>query len=316
MEEEILNIEEFLEKIKKKKRRDIYLDYNIIIELQELKEKNAKLFKKYLNILSKHKIYYSYGHLEELSTHKWKDESLKKARIKFIEELTQNNEIIYEQYSNLLLAKFEKKKEDINNCLSRVQASSTYNEYQDNIFMSNHSHLQTDEIENVNNISTNNFFNNEIVAIKFQEYLNIVESEIPLHEIHNRLLLLEIHKIDKRSRGLFCKLIASDLIYEHKIIEDLKNKKLEVIRTKLKYFKYTERLMEILFNFLYRINFYKESGKKTVYRSKIFDVTHCIFATQMNYFITSDKRLFYKMKVIYNFLGIKTKIKLIKWNNN
>lgn len=110
MEEEILNIEEFLEKIKKKKRRDIYLDYNIIIELQELKEKNAKLFKKYLNILSKHKIYYSYGHLEELSTHKWKDESLKKARIKFIEELTQNNEIIYEQYSDLLLAKFEKKK--------------------------------------------------------------------------------------------------------------------------------------------------------------------------------------------------------------
>ena len=77
--------------------KDIYLDNNIIIYLENLKENNKDEFIKIFNILKKNKVFYSYGHLEErnteLLTNKDKDEAerLINKRIDFLEEITFNN---------------------------------------------------------------------------------------------------------------------------------------------------------------------------------------------------------------------------------
>ena len=42
--------------------------------------------------------------------------------------------------------------------------------------------------------------------------------------------------------------------------------------------------------------------------SKFFDVTHIIFASPCNLFVSGDKKLITKCEMIYNFLGISTKI--------
>ena len=42
--------------------------------------------------------------------------------------------------------------------------------------------------------------------------------------------------------------------------------------------------------------------------SKFFDVTHIIFATQCDIFISGDKKLIKKAQLIYDFLKISTKI--------
>ena len=45
--------------------KDIYLDNNIIIYLENLKNDDKNEYIKILNILKKNKVFYSYGHLEE-----------------------------------------------------------------------------------------------------------------------------------------------------------------------------------------------------------------------------------------------------------
>lgn len=313
-------MKKFWEELKVIKGKDIYLDYNILIELEDLEKNNSKLFQEYLDILHQHNVYYSYGHLEELSTCKKQSVEVNE-RLKFIEKITKNNEIIFDNHQDFNLIKFIKKQENINSCFSRVQASSTYNEYQDKKLEIAHTYRQIDEIKSINNIPQKDFFYNEKVNIKFEEFLNKSKEEIKKKEQENSFLLYHMCNVnyDLRTKLLFETLLKVGLIYEEEIINDLlkviKDKKIEIIRNKLNFFKYTERLIEMLFNFLYMINYYKEKEKNSTYRGKTFDVTHCIFATQMDYFVTADKRLFYKMKVIFDFLDIKTKLILVKFEN-
>lgn len=310
------------EKLKKTNGNDIYLDYNIIIELEDLEKNNFKLFQEYLDILHQHNVYYSYGHLEELNTCYNKSIEEKKKRISFMERLTNNNEIICDPYSTFKLKKFVKIKENINDCFSRVDSPDKYSEFQDESFKIAHNTLEIDEIKNVNNIPINNFFYNKEIIIKFKEFLKKNKSKMELSPYLFNSLYSEAFntKNDYKTRALFHTLADSSFIYEKEIIEDLlkviKDKKIKIIKNKLILFKYTERLIELLFQFLYKINYFKEKNKKSsTYRSKVFDVTHCIFATQMDYFVTADKRLFYKMKVIFDFLDIKTKLILVKFEN-
>lgn len=312
-------MKKFWKELKEIKRKDIYLDYNILIELEDLEKNNFKLFQEYLDILHQHNVYYSYGHLEELNTCNNKSIEDKKKRLNFIERLTNNNEIIYDLYLPFHLQKFAKIKENINDCFSRVDSPDKYSAFQDESFKIAHNFLEIDEIKNVNNIPINNFFYNKEITTKFEEFLKKNKSKMELMIYLSNSLYSEALNTenDYKTRALFQTLADSSFIYEGEIINDLlkviKDKKIGIIRDKLVFFKYTERLIEMLFNFLYMINYYKEKEKNSVYRSKIFDVTHCIFATQMDYFATADKRLFYKMKVIFDFLDIKTKLILVKF---
>lgn len=67
-----------------------------------------------------------------------------------------------------------------------------------------------------------------------------------------------------------------------------------------------EHVFEILMNHLEEIRFRPENVKKS--RSRMHDVTHAIYATKADFFVTGDERFFHKVKVAYSFLGVPTKI--------
>ena len=66
-----------------------------------------------------------------------------------------------------------------------------------------------------------------------------------------------------------------------------------------------ERTLELTFNFLEEIRFKPESVSKS--RSRIHDVSHAIYATSADYFVSNDPKLIAKTKVVYNYFNIKTK---------
>ncbi|TCP97785.1 hypothetical protein EDC44_101169 [Cricetibacter osteomyelitidis] len=67
-----------------------------------------------------------------------------------------------------------------------------------------------------------------------------------------------------------------------------------------------ENIIDNTMKVLLEIGFYSESKNKVV--SNLHDTTHCIYASYCDYFITRDKRLYEKIKVIYEFLSIPTEI--------
>jgi len=67
-----------------------------------------------------------------------------------------------------------------------------------------------------------------------------------------------------------------------------------------------EHVFEILMNYLEEIRFRPEDVKKS--RSRMHDVTHAIYATKADIFVTGDDRFYHKVRVAYNFLGVPTKV--------
>ena len=74
--------------------------------------------------------------------------------------------------------------------------------------------------------------------------------------------------------------------------------------------KKIETTISILFDFLELIG-YKSSGVKD-YRSMMHDVTHSIYATKSDIFITNDKKFKLRVEAIYSLLEIPTKVYLLK----
>ncbi|MFT8347321.1 hypothetical protein [Clostridium saccharoperbutylacetonicum] len=71
-------------------------------------------------------------------------------------------------------------------------------------------------------------------------------------------------------------------------------------------FSLLERNIEELFNLLEIIGYNSENNKKS--RSRLHDVTHAIYATKANYFITNDNKFRNKCIAVYSFLGVTTKV--------
>lgn len=67
-----------------------------------------------------------------------------------------------------------------------------------------------------------------------------------------------------------------------------------------------ERTLELSFNFLEEIRFKPEKVSKS--RSRIHDVTHAIYATSADYLVSNDDRFISKVKAVYSYFGIKTKV--------
>jgi hypothetical protein len=67
-----------------------------------------------------------------------------------------------------------------------------------------------------------------------------------------------------------------------------------------------ENHLESLFKILEQIG-YKSEGKNKS-RSAMHDMTHAIYATKADYFVTRDKKFGQKTKAIYHHLGIKTEV--------
>jgi hypothetical protein len=114
--------------------------------------------------------------------------------------------------------------------------------------------------------------------------------------------------------------IVQSLIDE-KIIE--KNDYNEVLNWKFKDFRNKYYILEAYINLsanlLEKIGYFREKEKKS--RSRMHDVSHIIYSSHCNIFITSDKNLYMKTKAIFSLLGIKTKVILFKlkdstWEEN
>ena len=67
-----------------------------------------------------------------------------------------------------------------------------------------------------------------------------------------------------------------------------------------------EHVFEILMNYLEEVRFRPEEVKKS--RSRMHDVTHAIYATKAEIFVTGDDRFYHKIKVAYHYLNVLTKI--------
>jgi len=71
-------------------------------------------------------------------------------------------------------------------------------------------------------------------------------------------------------------------------------------------FSVIERAIEIAMNFLEEIRYRPEHIKKS--RSRIHDVTHSIYATGCEFLVTHDKRFHHKVKAVYRYFDIPTKV--------
>lgn len=68
----------------------------------------------------------------------------------------------------------------------------------------------------------------------------------------------------------------------------------------------TERLISTLFNVLESIGYRGEKMKKTV--SRLHDVSHAIYASKADIFVTADARFAAKCEAVYDYAGVPTKV--------
>ena len=62
-----------------------------------------------------------------------------------------------------------------------------------------------------------------------------------------------------------------------------------------------------LFNLLDAVCYWKDKNGMEV--SRMYDASHAYYAQLCDYFVTNDKRLSYKARAVYSFLGVKTNVK-------
>lgn len=271
----------------------VYLDYNIFISLLNLKKSSDSNYENLIKkIQLKNIFFYSYGHLEEISyilNYRKEDANL---LLKLIEKITNNNEILF----NPNTLKYIDIKESVNDCFSRVINNIEYNKKIDILFKEKHmnevSYTSALNSKIINNLKDKNFF--YVHHDYFEKFMASEISKIILTFNCNISLVKPLRE---------CLLIFSN-------IKDPKfNEKFNPFKNNYLIF---EIIIDLIFSFLYINNFYKEKIKeKNVYTSKIFDVTHCIFSSKTDIFITSDKPLFHKVLIVFDFLEVKTKVVLI-----
>ena len=299
----------------------LYLDFNIFVQIQkEVDKYNKKIeYETFLNNTENIDIFYTYAHCEEIARMEDKGERL--SLLNYFREITKNKEILHTAFLNgdWINNKFYFFKEDIENYMDRTEQSLVYNE-------SIYSGLKEDDVlhkefrKNTENVKVKENFFLEYSS-DFLQYLekckitaknSYIKSYLELYfYIYNRnssIFSIEDHLIFsicfREVKTYFLKLnIINCLI-------NLCNKKIsfsnfqDKIKKNLLSFSDTEFLIELLMKFIYTKKI--ATDKNAI--SKFFDVTHIIFASQCNLFVSGDKKLITKCEMIYNFLGISTKI--------
>jgi hypothetical protein len=66
-------------------------------------------------------------------------------------------------------------------------------------------------------------------------------------------------------------------------------------------------MIEIVMNFLEKIGYRPESYAKS--RSQLHDVTHVIYGSLADIFVSNDDRLRLKARAAYSYLGIRTRVR-------
>jgi len=254
--------------------KKIYLDMNVF---SELIHSDRPLNNFIFNLINKFKsnnyqFLYSPAHIEEVALILSSEKDIIKAK-EYIDNILLNISKITDNYE--CLPTFEEiviRQEDPKVCYKRVIDGYVLTSMAE----INEKFGVSQKRQNVDNILVNYSLNRAQVG-------NVKPNELFNHNIISRIYqdFVKIHslKIEKWS-------LIKD---SHKEIEET---------------------VSNLFDFLEMIG-YKSSGEKE-YRSMMHDVTHSIYATKADIFITNDKKFKARVESIYSYLKIPTKLYLLR----
>ena len=283
--------------LKKNRKKRVYLDYNIYIDsINPKKEKNI------LKLISMTQPYISVSHIEEYynacecaklseksTEYMENNEKIKTIMIRDIKGILNPTETV-----------IKNKPETFDECLERIRIFDTRNvvkEHGKNLYEEYNVNIEELDIK----IPDNNY----------PSYSDIWETEQVKNELSIFPQYLSLYK-----DACFKNLNKSYGFYI--AMQQVKKMKLSNIELTFNYFKTKtpnfselELIIEFLHNVLNKCNYYTDETQKTC-TSGIHDVSHSIYGTYCDYFITQDIRLIKKLKAIYYYLGIDTKVLSLK----
>lgn len=247
----------------------IYLDMNILIELQ----KNNDLYSKTMAFISKHNysVVYSAAHLEELRVRYMGDKQEGTEYINFINLIT-GGLAIRGLYKNEPLFIIE---ENAKYCMARVLvddgcvATDNVEKYDYNYILFQREVLHDDKVAvRIGNLPPNDVFYDE-----------------------------SIQKILRIDIDVLYALFKNDGFCINDKYRELKYKSFQILEA------YIELLMKIL-----NIIGYRADKKSCLRHSSTHDISHVHYASKTKAFITNDKKLIDKAKAVYSYLAIPTKV--------
>ena len=301
----------------------IYPDFNIFESWRRGEQKTYQLDEHIKQM--KGQIYYSPAHIEDIAVTSQRDkldeyEERVQEKLEFISEKTYNRCILPYLSNGYLERRYpiNKKfgqpfltKEHPNECYSRVVDNYKNNDYaesnnrtqmESNSSIKNNisSHKQIlDEIDNRE--TRNKLFDHWVFSCKYQRVVSNGITSV-IHSCHIDKIYEEI-KLIKCFNNIYGEGIPScGNIYR----EDILDKNFEEFR---KDFKLIEIMIEDLFNIIESKGFYREKIGKA--RSRLHDVSHAIYGSYFDFFITADKNFAHKASVIYKSIGSRTIVYLL-----
>lgn len=309
--------------------KTIYLDFNIFESWRRGEQKTYQLDEHIKRL--KGKIYYSPAHIEDIATvsQRYKPEDFEKMvqeKLEFISKKTSNRCILpylsngYLERRYPINRKFGQSfltEEYPNECYSRVVDNYKRNDYAESVNRENmeinslvesniSSHKEIlDEIDNEK--LRDYLFNYWVFSCKYQRVENNVIIDITNGDMDKEFKEIKLIKsFLNKYRG---NEILSKVIYR----KDVLSKKFELFSAD---FKLIEIMIECLFNIIESKGFYRENidKKKKKIRSRLHDITHAIYGSYFDFFITSDKKLAHKAYVIYKSIGSRTIVYLLEDN--
>ncbi|WP_395007150.1 hypothetical protein [Undibacterium sp.] len=264
----------------------IYLDNNIVIDL---KNKRNQRVVDVVNILKKdgHRIVFSPPHLEEIANtvkHHGQSEESAEDKVLFLKELTESYCFLPYPRNGLVLVRkngIYTYKENPKDTYERV-----FSMHYRNIIAEEHQKeklLNGEEVEasgRITKVEANNS-DVQVTLEKFRKNLNKI-----VRGYHREL---------KRDPN-FCMFVPSERIFESML-------RFGYIRS---YFPIFEAVVEKLMEYLETQRYFPDKSDK--YIASLHDTSHAIYAAYADVFVTNDDNFARKVKAVYQWLGVETKV--------
>lgn len=269
----------------------LYLDHNIYIEALE----NEELYRGLLELRDKGiQCLYSPAHIEEIykvdADEKSKNRDKMGVLMNLISQITSNNEV-FPTEAGLVITN-----EHPIECYDRVARSDTRTIVKNDSYIrfivdnDNYKNLLKADKHNssISNIEPKKIWDNPVVKYYVDCFNKNIDKIIEKNNKSFEVQVLKLCGVDKELPATF----------------GLKRDNFPELEISHKQLEYT---IEILFRILNHSGYYAEKSERTSV-SGTHDVSHAIYATKANSFITMDERFSKKCKAVYSFLGIRTDV--------
>lgn len=258
----------------------IYLDTNIIIDLQNNRNKDIQTTIDELD-RSKHKLVFSPAHIEEIAgivKHHNQPQERADNKLVFLKELTQCHCLLPFPNNTLKLVRrngINMYLEDPFDTYSRV-----IEQFDRNIIAEQHQKekLLRGEFRSDNSVS------------------NLSVNKL-LNEYKPRLL---------KAAKSHHKQMKKDPVLKEYVPKGSLTEKMLKFRSSKSYFPVFEMIVEMCMEYLEYSRFYPDKSKKHI--SSLHDTTHAIYGAYTDVFVTNDDNFAQKIKGVYDWLGVQTKV--------